>query len=525
MSQIEENTQGLNEILKAINDLPESGGGTSGEQVQSDWEQTNEAMPSFIKNKPFEDNIEITETFIMTDDADLVTIHAGTGFTAYKLFDTILTKEQILDSLSVTISPGGVGSAVCSFSDATFQNLTEDSFIAFGENGVTIAIVPRPDKLQYYTSNITVPTELNLTETGFYILVETFDTIPSGTIVEINYKGTKKIDSKFIPKKRPNFEQEDKTKEDYIENRPIYVLNSHKHIVDWFRDDSVYQLYKIGDFVPQKGLINEVTGMVVGDGTVLKGSMSLKVSDEKIIMSRSNGDFVGALSLDLGEIPIYFVYNEYYDEENDTYYQPGVYVTLLVAILCSAVRQAREEGNPEAYLHCEFNCKTYTKLENKYLHNSLETLVIPCDINELENTIDVEPEMGIKLYDSVVSGRMSDLSLKFFVSDLGTEVTVPLRHIGLGIFEASVFLDESFFFNYVYAADTENMCLSFIKKYSPIPQESTEASTYGLRRVSLEDKVKDSLAQRGFSKDFINSKADKDKITNILNALFKKEEE
>jgi hypothetical protein len=284
-------------------------------------------------------------------------------------------------------------------------------------------------------------------------------------------------------------------------------------------------VYKIGDFVPQKGLINEVTGMVVGDGTVLKGSMSLKVSDEKIIMSRSNGDFVGTLDLNVGELPIYFVYNEYYDEENDVYYQPGVYIPLLVALLCSAIRQAREEGNPEAYIYCEFNCKTYTKLENKYLHNSLETLIIPCDINDLENTIDVEPEMGIKLYDSVVSGRMNDLSLRVFVSDLGTEVTVPLRHIGLGMFEASVFLGEDFFFNYVYAADTENMCLSFIKKYSPIPQESTEASTYGLRRVSLEDKVKDSLAQRGFSKDFINSKADKDKITNILNALFKKEEE
>ena len=55
-TQIEQNTEGLEEILQAVNALPNDGGG-GGVSVQADWNQINDTAPDFIKNKPFGDAI------------------------------------------------------------------------------------------------------------------------------------------------------------------------------------------------------------------------------------------------------------------------------------------------------------------------------------------------------------------------------------------------------------------------------------------------------------------------------------
>lgn len=48
-SSLKNNTTNLQSILTKINELPNAGSAA----VQSDWEQTDEAAPDFIKNKPF----------------------------------------------------------------------------------------------------------------------------------------------------------------------------------------------------------------------------------------------------------------------------------------------------------------------------------------------------------------------------------------------------------------------------------------------------------------------------------------
>lgn len=48
MSQLDQNTTNLQNILETVNSLPSGGGG-----VQPDWNQTDETAADFIKNKPF----------------------------------------------------------------------------------------------------------------------------------------------------------------------------------------------------------------------------------------------------------------------------------------------------------------------------------------------------------------------------------------------------------------------------------------------------------------------------------------
>ena len=88
---------------------------------------------------------------------------------------------------------------------------------------------------------------------------------------------------------------------------------------------------------------------------------------------------------------------------------------------------------------------------------------------------------------------------------MGTEnfdVFFPLKHLGGGFFELKIFPT-----GYIYAANLNNLSFDYLYSYDLIPKELlNDSSTYGLRRPSVEDQVKQSFYDRGFSIENIFSK-------------------
>ena len=187
MLQIEQNTTGLEEILDAINDLPEAGGGDEGGtlvQQQVDYEENDTSKVTYIKNRPFytSDGFSYEWDGTTLDETKKV---SGTDprYFYYKISDNIMSVSDLVGA------------------KATFNNrkntITENSIKTY-ENGSF--------GYNYYS---TYEVLLVCVEAGsFSTALGTVELTPGLWFMEAGFHITllekeaevKQIDNKYIPK-------------------------------------------------------------------------------------------------------------------------------------------------------------------------------------------------------------------------------------------------------------------------------------------------------------------------------------
>lgn len=159
-------------------------------QVQADYEQTDSTQVDFIKNKPFGDNLPITERFSQAETPCTIAVDVtALGYTCYKIFDTAITQEQVMAGATVTTTIIEVGVSVT-------EALTDGTFTPFNENLIGVELPSGAGYLTVYQSceisGVTI-------EKGTYFVMVTGSHLPDSLVVEISYLGTKKLDPKFLP--------------------------------------------------------------------------------------------------------------------------------------------------------------------------------------------------------------------------------------------------------------------------------------------------------------------------------------
>lgn len=156
---------------------------------------TGEEIDSILedaKNKPFGDNLPVTEYFSQAETPNPVSFEsAELGMTAYKVFDFILTTEQIMQG--VTVKTNGVEENPL---NGTMQSLGNVAVMFTMPSGYMYAGFAQSGELVIDpTYGITV----NVPEVGIYFLLPYGTPLLEGLNIEVNYIGTKKIDPKYLP--------------------------------------------------------------------------------------------------------------------------------------------------------------------------------------------------------------------------------------------------------------------------------------------------------------------------------------
>ena len=90
-SLLESNTTSLQSLLDEVNNLPNAGSG--GGSVQTDWNQTDDTAPDFLKNKPFGD----TETSVVPlGEYEFVFSEENAGAAFITPFNITLTTDDVI---------------------------------------------------------------------------------------------------------------------------------------------------------------------------------------------------------------------------------------------------------------------------------------------------------------------------------------------------------------------------------------------------------------------------------------------
>lgn len=180
-------------------------------QKQSDYEQNDPIQPDFIKNKPFGDDLPITEYFYQAETPNPISFGSETvGFTGYKISGTVLTQEQMAKGIYVT-------------TNGVIENLLSGEMKTVEDKAVMISL---PSGYVYagfaQTGEIIVDPEygvsIDVPEEGLYFLVNYGVALPEDLTIEFNYIGTKKIDPRFLPE---NFGGSDVVKQYIIPCTPL----------------------------------------------------------------------------------------------------------------------------------------------------------------------------------------------------------------------------------------------------------------------------------------------------------------
>lgn len=154
--------------------------------------ETVKINPKYIPGEVFGDNMSITVYFSQAETPDPINFEYAPGnFVFYKLSDAIPTIQELIETGTVTTN--GVTEK---FSNGFMQSLGEDIF-AFGlPSGHKYAVASMAGRFLVDAEHDLI---IDIPETGTYYACYIGTPLPEGLTVELNYVGTKKIHSKYLP--------------------------------------------------------------------------------------------------------------------------------------------------------------------------------------------------------------------------------------------------------------------------------------------------------------------------------------
>ena len=471
----------VDDSLEELASMIGSGGGSGeGKTVQSDWEQTNSSLPSFIKNKPFEDNTTVTETAVLNKDGIFVNFDVPLfNCTIHKFFDTFLTREQI-ETAKIVISSEG-GTIEINLNQGEISEFADEdgnicSYIIFFQSANSIIGITKK------SFNIE-ETGISFPEAGIYISSSFGEYVLDEGEIQLIYTGTKTLDSKYIARRQANYLQNDDAKEDFIKGRPFYKTPTYKHTVDFLRDDIDYDYYKIGDFVPIKNAINEVKMKLYmkdqnGVWQLLEGDEG---TDEFIVDSRYDGEQVEIYTKKNGVAGIF----EYSNVEKGI----GVYVK-------DALGGFNYPEINQNIFKVIFECTSYISLEENYLKNKKSEInVFIDDVNQLfsniySNSFEDAAKIASKMFYN------QDVEAVVWLNIESEYLPMPLQYLGFGFFKLIFALAG---YELLYSIDQESgslKCMGYnTLTWSPPSDLVSTASTYNLRGNSFARNLQASIEE------------------------------
>ena len=290
--------------------------------------------------------------------------------------------------------------------------------------------------------------------------------------------------------------------------QPTHIFNEYKCNIDLTDENQNYYLYKVGDFVPQKGMTNEIIVNIIPK-KYPENKESIIINDEIPVQVGPNGN--GLISL----IPNYpgmcgFCYEE--TEYAGIELTPGVYFVNFLSYIKDAISDVEVE--------IECLCYTYKTLGEKFLENPKKDFYIPFDSNflddmvPLESYIEVDEELVEPLISKVVTNSNLNFSFQMPTMDNDSIFCFPLEHIGMGVFKTFLMANIYFLFN---IENTTNR-LYFLKTEGFNTQDDT--STYSTRQIPLKEQILESLDSRGLTPEKLKNRFnDKNGITELMSKL------
>lgn len=202
------------------------------EQVQSDWSQNDETASDFIKNRPFYEEIETTETTLLAEgDRTLEETNSEMGFYTY-YFTTeetsvISNSENCSGTLVVNLN-GTTYEAPFTIVDGEFDS----TYIAFTDTGLAHSI-------NFYNNRLFVVNPKDEIVNNNY-------TLDVSAIVKKEVNSIVKIDEKYLPDTvvleselvQPDWNQNDETQPDYIKNR---ICHEEKKYTSLYKETEHFQ--------------------------------------------------------------------------------------------------------------------------------------------------------------------------------------------------------------------------------------------------------------------------------------------
>ena len=298
-----------------------------------------------------------------------------------------------------------------------------------------------------------------------------------------------------LVQQQADYNQNDSSKVDFIKNRPFYTEDKYTHEVILGDESIEHSTYKVGDIVPRKDSLYEITIRITGTDE----------SGEQVTFELA-GDTRRAITYVENVVDMIFLIND----EN------------FAILQCILVYQEAEELPPPGLYVCfddvsqakniEIDVACHKTIEDKYTQNDATVVV------DIDDTVMIGTNIPISLSDMFVlmTSVYSPTKVCLYARCKFGEDTVyiPFHNLGLGIFEITAGIK-----TYVYEYVSGDLELSFVGSRLIIPDTSTEptATTYGLRQPSLADQITASLEERGLTLSQLRERLPKADLTKLLN--------
>lgn len=227
--ELQSNNAELEEVLQAVNELPEAGSGTS---VQADWNQTDETAADFIKNKPVVgsgDSNALTWNYDDVEEGDFI----SPNIPIFKINDVAprMNDVESIEYVEITASDGT--------ETRTQQVIPEIVEAADGAVGMMIYV--DVSLILYFVNKEAVGVEidgLTFEEAGTYTM---FTSGLTGITLSVTIPGFSFGTTKFDPSYlyQPDWDQPDESQPDAIKNKPFgAVLSEAGDTITW---DGVFE--------------------------------------------------------------------------------------------------------------------------------------------------------------------------------------------------------------------------------------------------------------------------------------------
>lgn len=296
--------------------------------------------------------------------------------------------------------------------------------------------------------------------------------------------------------------------------QPTHIFNEYKCNIDLTDENQNYYLYKVGDFIPQKGMTNEIiVNIIPKKHPENKGS--ILINDEMPVQVGLEGN--GLISL----IPNYpgmcgFCYEE--TEYAGIELVPGAYFVQFL----EKIKDLFDQYEIEVEIECL--CYTYKTLGEKFLENPKKDFYIPFDFNFLndmvphESYIEVDEELVEPLISKVVANSNLNFSFQMPTMDNDSMFCFPLEHIGMGVFKT--FCLANLYFHFDVENTTNRLYFLRMEEFN-FPDS---ASTYSTRQIPLSERILESLDSRGLTPEKLKNRFNnKNGITDLISKIPKDE--
>ena len=263
----------------SIDDIGEG----SVEQVQTDYNQEDSTQPDYIKNRPFYGDIE-SSTCIVTDPSSLPYIIVEELGKFIKIFDFTLTKNELENNTSFTITSEDIG-------EEPFKS--NEIYLAFSSDECVVFLLNEeiPMIITYIIGMVTLNVEgeslvFDSPETGVYFMDEM---LSPGYMVEIARDNRKTLDIKYLPKNMA-LGYESKPFENIVWDGNTEGLTNVSVDVEVRPGvTATYKAYKVSDQIPTKSDIVGATMTVYQQEN--DSEESIIIADDDLISASGNGSF------------------------------------------------------------------------------------------------------------------------------------------------------------------------------------------------------------------------------------------